>query len=493
MKTIGMSQQLEGLRLANGREHFAYFMEQGTGKTWTLLADAERSFSAGLIDGVFVVAPKGVHTNWTRREIPEHLEAPHIALAWTSGMGKRARAKMEDLFIPRGHGDIPLLRILTMNYEALNTKEGWAFAVRFVRSMRVMAAADESSRIKNHKAIVTKRLMELKPYTEIRRLLNGTPITNSPLDAFGQMQFLEEGLLGTTSYRAFVAEFAEVLPATHPMMLRMIRENPSAAYAQIIAKDERGEPRYRNLDKLKAMLSRNSYRVLKKECLDLPDKIYTQVFFDLSPKQRAAYDLLENDLRVALPSGDFDTVQAIASIVKLQQITSGYVNVDGAPLYVEEGASARIEAVMQAVEDCPGKFIVWARFVEELRMVCAALRKAGIEVVEYHGATSKEDRETAVDSFQKGSARAFVGNPQAGGIGLTLTAAETVIYCSNSYNSMHRLQSEDRCHRIGTKHSVAYIDIAATNTIDESITRAHQRKTSVARAILEDRDLAVSL
>jgi SNF2 family DNA or RNA helicase len=91
-----------------------------------------------------------------------------------------------------------------------------------------------------------------------------------------------------------------------------------------------------------------------------------------------------------------------------------------------------------------------------------------------------------VDDFQNGDADVFVGQPQSGGIGLTLTTAETVVYYSNDYNSETRKQSEDRCHRIGTRNPVTYIDITASDTIDEAIVRALQRKADLAALILGD-------
>jgi len=106
--------------------------------------------------------------------------------------------------------------------------------------------------------------------------------------------------------------------------------------------------------------------------------------------------------------------------------------------------------------------------------------------VEYHGDVNDVDREAAVDGFQNGDATAFVGQPQSGGIGLTLTAANTVIYYSNDYNSETRKQSEDRAHRIGTKANVVYVDLIATGTVDEAISRALQRKSELAAAILGD-------
>jgi SNF2 family DNA or RNA helicase len=138
------------------------------------------------------------------------------------------------------------------------------------------------------------------------------------------------------------------------------------------------------------------------------------------------------------------------------------------------------------VTDVEGKIIVWARFKEELRAIAQALTDAGMRVVEYHGDVNDRNREIAVDTFQHGDADVFVGQPQSGGIGLTLTAAETVIYYSNDYNSETRKQSEDRAHRIGTKRNVVYVDLIASDTIDENIVVSLQRKSDLAAAVLGD-------
>ena len=487
MKTQAMQHQRDALAAMAGREAFALFMEQGTGKTWTLLADAERLYAAGRIDGLLVVAPKGVHTNWVRREIPTHLDAPVIARAWRSGGGKRARADLEEVFRPREDGEPPPLRVLAINIDALMTKDGYEFARRFLLGTRAMLVVDESSRIKNPAAGRTKALARMRPLAACARIATGTPITNAPVDVFAQMEFLESGLLGTTSYRAFVAEYAELMHEAHPMMRALAQRNPRAAQAQIIARNPDGSPRWRNLDKLQRLLAPHSFRVLKRDCLDLPAKIYKTHYFELSAEQQRAYGLLREQLRVRLESGEEETVSALAALVKLQQITSGFVNPPGGgdPIFIGE-ENPRLSALAELVEDLQGPFIVWARFREELTHAAAALRKAGLRVAEYHGGTSAADREAAVDGFQRGEVDAFVGQPQSGGIGLTLTQAETVIYYSNDFNLETRLQSEDRAHRIGTRHNVVYIDLVAADTIDESIARALQRKTDVAANVLGD-------
>jgi SNF2 family DNA or RNA helicase len=485
MKTKGMAHQLQAVQSMVGRRTYALFMEQGTGKTWTLLADAERLFAKGAIDSVLVVAPNGVHTNWVNREIPAHMEGNIVARAWRSGAGVRHMRSLEDLFKPRKAGEPPALRVLAVNIDALVSKKGYEFCERFLLSGSPLIILDESSRIKNPDAARTKALMRLRRYCKGARIASGTPVTNSPVDVFAQMEFLESGLLGTTSYRAFVAEYADVLPANHPMIVNMTIRNPRAAHAQIIARNPDGSPRWRNLDKLQKLLEPHSFRVLKKDCLDLPEKIYKTITFELDAAQQRAYDKMQDELRIELDDRTELPVSELAALVKLQQITSGYVNTPLGVKYVSED-NPRLKTLMDAAEDVEGKFIVWARFREELDAISAALTAAGVEHVQYHGGVSREDREAAVDQFQNGSARVFVGQPQSGGIGLTLTAAETVFYFSNDFNLETRLQSEDRAHRIGTRKNVVYIDIAAENTIDEQIARNLQRKQRTAALVLGD-------
>lgn len=188
-----------------------------------------------------------------------------------------------------------------------------------------------------------------------------------------------------------------------------------------------------------------------------------------------------------LESGESTPVSALSALIKLQQITSGYIAVPGREelLYIGED-NPRVRAVVEAVEDVAGKVIVWAKFREEVRAIAEALTEAGRRVVQYHGDVRARDREAAVDRLQTGDADTFVGIQKAGGTGLTLSAAETTIYCSNDYSALLRNQSEDRNHRIGTTATVVYIDIVAAGTIDEAITKAHQWKTGLAATILGD-------
>jgi SNF2 family DNA or RNA helicase len=490
MKLKLMPHQITALEKMSGKEAFALFMEQGTGKTATLTADAELEFSSGNIDAVLVVAPKGVHISWVKRELPKTLSVPYRAAYYLSGNAK-AKREVEKLFDSRYNGETPELKVLTVNYDALITKEGWATVLRFLRANgNVYGILDESTRIKNPTSKRTGRCMMMQHQLSKRRIATGTPVADSPIAVFQQMEFIESGLLGTTSYRAFVSEYAELVPDDGHLMRhiqqRQMQEGGAAARfkkPQILARDDSGRPIWRNLDKLHRLLEPHSFRALKKDCLALPPKIYETVYFEMDKQHQRLYDQTKRELRIIVEE-DLLTFNKLTILTKLQQITSGFIKVGDE--HADLDNKQRISTLLDVVEDAPGQAVIWAKFRKEIDMIAVALREAGHEVVEYHGGTSNKDREYAIDSFQDGRTRFFVGHQKAAGIGLTLTAANTVIYYSNDYSAEERQQSEDRAHRIGTIKPVTYIDIVALDTIDERIAEILQSKNEVAKLIMGD-------
>ena len=149
------------------------------------------------------------------------------------------------------------------------------------------------------------------------------------------------------------------------------------------------------------------------------------------------------------------------------------------------GENARLDALEGILEDLPGKVIIFARFKSDVANMCSVLPKGSF--VTLTGDTKAADRIEAVRLFQEDPAiKYFVGNPAAAGIGITLTAAETVIYYSQDTNLEYRLQSEDRAHRIGQTKTVTYIDIVAEGTVDEKNVKALRAKKTLAQMILDD-------
>lgn len=502
MKTKGMKHQLIALkRMAEhdkiyrnkfGESFFALHMEMGTGKTWVFLAHAERLHKEGKVDGLLVIAPRGVHTNWILREIPQHLSAEHVARCWRTGAGKREREEMADVLSLPKRGTVKKngkLRILAINIDAIATKDGFEFAKKFCQTFKVMIVLDEATRIKNEATARFAAAMKLGSLVSYRYEGTGLPITNKPNDLFAQFEWLQSGLLGTISYRAFVAEYSVLLnPQEDWGFKKMIEKNPRMRYAQIVKKDDAtGKPMYRNLDKLNALLAPHAYRVLKKDCTDLPDKVFKQVYFSLTPRQRLLYRQMEDDLRYQLEDGTIEAVAQLNVVSKLQQITSGFILLKDSTVFLEKDDNPRLGALKDLMENFEGKkVIVWAWFKEEIKAIAALMTQLGRKPVQYHGGTSDADRTVAIDSFQTGDADTFIGNQASGGIGITLTAASQTIYYSNSFNLEHRAQSEDRNHRTGQKTQVTYHDIIAEDTVDDVISLALQTKTNLVAEVLRD-------
>ena len=151
-----------------------------------------------------------------------------------------------------------------------------------------------------------------------------------------------------------------------------------------------------------------------------------------------------------------------------------------------EFKSRRIDAVLETVEEMSGKVIIWSRFRYDIRNIEAALKRAygSDSTVTYFGDTSDDDRQQAIQDFQFGDARFFVANPQTAGYGLTLTAATNVIYYANDFNLETRVQSEDRCHRIGQKNTVTYVDLVSKGTVDEHIVKSLRAKIDLSAKTL---------
>lgn len=518
MKTKPMVQQKEARkRLRKNPEFYALACEQGTGKTWMLLDDIEYQFKKGFINAVAVIAPNGVHTNWIIREIPEHLSIKPKMGVWKSGAGKRYMAELNELLETPVEGE---LLIFAINIDAVNTPNGINFLREFRRVNHVMMIIDESSDIKSMKSSRTKAMIKVGRRAVCRRIASGTMIGNAPGDIFAQFEFLApgQGLLGTTSYQAFVAEFSELETNPHVMRNIIKRQVGEKRYTklmvmykaatmldddidlgefakkylknffvpQIVKKDADGEPIYKNLEKLHKLMAPYTYRVLKKDCLDLPDKIYKIVDFELLPSQVKVYDEADLKLRYERSEGELDVFTSLTKIMKVRQIVSGFIMVDGEPTsLIDNDKNPRMIALKETLKFITGPFIIWASFKEEFVQLAKLMKELKISCVEYHGGVKPKIREENIDIFQTEKARCFLANAQSGGLGLTLTKAETAIYYSSDYSLIKRLQSEDRCHRKGTKHNVVYIDFAAIGTIDEKIARALQRKQKIASIILD--------
>ena len=227
--------------------------------------------------------------------------------------------------------------------------------------------------------------------------------------------------------------------------------------------------------------------MLKKDCLDLPEKIYMRRNVTLTKKQRELYEQMRRLALAQVDSGALSTTNnALTQIMRLQQICSGFIkDDDGEITYLENN---RIDELIKVCEETTGKVIIWATFIHDIEKICEQLSKqyGALSYGAFFGGTSTKDRTKIIDTFQDkhSKMRFFVGQSRTGGMGITLHEAQTVIYYSNNYDLSVRLQSEDRAHRIGQKKNVTYIDMIAPNTIDEKILTALQNKQNIASTVL---------
>ena len=466
-KTKPYDHQLKALEKSWAQKTYALFMEMGTGKSKVLVDNIAMLYDRGAIKAALIVAPKGVYKNWFDIEMPVHLpeHVEHTKVLWEPTNSKKKKLELDTLF--DGGTD---LKVLIMNVEAFSTKKGLDFAHSFLNIFlgKALLGIDESTTIKNPTAKRTKSILKIGNLASYRRILTGSPVTKSPLDLFSQCKFLDPYHLGYDSYYAYRSRYAH-----------MLDRNFGGRRVQIVGS-------YRRLDELAKKLESFSYRVLKEDCLDLPDKVFVTRNVELTDEQKKLYATMKSAAIAMIEGKVMSSANALTQMMRLHQITCGTFKADDGT--VRQVPSNRLNELMNVVEETDGKVIIWATYREDIKKIVAALKKAYGEAstVEYHGGVDAKVRQGHIAQFQdvKGPTRYFVGNPQTGGYGITLTAANTVIYFSNSYDLEKRLQSEDRAHRIGQTGSVLYIDLIAEKTIDEKIVKALRTKVNIANEIM---------
>jgi len=466
-KTKPYEHQLKALEKSWAQKTYALFMEMGTGKSKVLVDNIAMLYDRSAIKGALIVAPKGVYKNWHDIEIPVHLpeHVEHTKVLWEPTQTKKKQLELDTLF--DGGAD---LKVLIMNIEAFSTNKGLDFAHSFLNIFlgKALIGIDESTTIKNPTAKRTKNILTIGNLASYRRILTGSPVTKSPLDLYSQCEFLDPYHLGHQSYYSFRARYAN-----------MVKRNFGGRSVQIVAS-------YRKLDELTGKLEKFSYRVLKEDCLDLPPKVFTTRTVDLSEEQTKMY-LTMRKAAIAEHKGKLmSSMSALTTLLRLHQITCGTFKADDGT--ITQLKNNRLTALMECLEEIEGKAIIWATYREDIKNIVATLKKAYGEAstVEYHGGVDARVRQDHIAQFQdvKGPTRYFVGNPSTGGYGITLTAANTVIYYSNSYDLEKRLQSEDRAHRIGQTGSVTYVDLVSEKTIDERIIKSLKAKVNIANEIM---------
>ena len=450
-KTEPYEHQKDALKKCWNKEAFAIFAEMGTGKTKIALDNACILYNKGKIDRLLVIAPKGTYMNWVDQEIPTHIPdyIEKEVLAWKPTNSEKYKAELRKF----REFDYKL-KIFVMNVEALSTVKGLKQAGLFLIGKSMMIV-DESTTIKNPQAKRTKNILALAKESKYRRILTGSPVTQSPMDLWAQMDFLDPEILGQSSFYAFRTKYAVMITAT--------AAGGTHKYQKIV--------KFRNLKNLGEKVSPHSYRILKKDCLDLPEKSFVKREVELSDEQKQAYAEMKVNATTMLKGQSATALNVLTQLIRLHQITCGHMKTDEGEIINLK--NSRLDELMQILGETTGKVIIWANYVHDILNIEKAIKNeyGPTSYCTYYGATKSEDRQKCIKKFQEpdNPVRFFIGNTQTGGYGITLTEASTVIYYSNNYDLEKRIQSEDRAHRIGQKNPVLYIDLVAKGTVDEKI------------------------
>lgn len=481
-KTEPFSHQRRIFEETRELESFALLWEQGTGKTKPIIDTAADLYEHGRIDALIVVAPNGVHRNWVTDELPVHLPDRVMArsrcMFWRTPNSRTKWHAAEFDRVLRHDG----LAILTISYDGFMSEIGKKAVWRFLKRRRCLYVLDESHHVKTPRAKRTRSICASGKYGVYRRVLTGTP-GDKPFDIYSQLRFLDPDLWrrhDMGDFRAFKQYFAEWFTAAEAR--EVLGYDPG--YDKLV--------RYKNLGELANILRSMSDRVLKDDVLDLPPKLYTRRYFDMTPRQRGMYNTLRDELELELESGlVVDGTMAIVRLLRLQQITCGYAVADAdEPYEMCDRKNPRLDAALDFLTGLEHPAIVWARFRHDVDQLVEALPSA----VRYDGAIDDEEAERNKQIFNAGDAQFFIANSAKGSEGLTLNAAKTVVFYSNSFKLLERLQAEDRNHRIGQTgaqhaehgHGVLYADLCAPDTVDDHIVKSLRDKFDIAAQITGD-------
>lgn len=445
-----LQHQWEAYRRAVPQDYYALFFEQGLGKCKT------STDIMGLwgVKAVIIVVPVSVlawDTEW-ELDYPYPFEIQRLSTKKGADPVWKDDAKT---------------KVLICGVESLSQGGAFEIAIRFCAQYSPGLIVDESTRIKNHKAVRTERVLDLADLCVKRLILTGTPVTQGVHDLYSQFQVLNPANLGLTSFYAF-----------------------RNRYCVMGGFEKRKIVGYKDIPELMSLIEPWSLRREKVDCLDLPDKVFQLRSVELSPEQRKAYTELRKNLRTVIETEKgTQTVEVkmiLEAYLRLQQICGGFFPIidpeTGETLGVEPipGPNPKLNELMQLMDEIGDrKVVIWSRFRPEVDVISKALSNER-EVVQFHGGLSKEEKQISSKRFQHGTANVLVATQQSGAYGNTWTSAHTAIYFSMGFSLEEYLQSQDRIHRIGQTISCDYTLLSCAGTVDSNVVNVLSDKKELA-------------
>ena len=464
-KTEPMAHQLEALQRAWSPSEFAFFMDMGTGKTWTAINLAGARFLEGQINALAVVCPTSVKPVWPD-ELEHHCSVPYYAHVHEAGGNAGTQA-----FTVIKEPD--KLKVLIVGVESLSQGKAWTLLNEFCEAHSTMIVVDESSTIKTPPKskggkIVpsrTSRCWDAAELCAYRYIMSGTPITQGIQDLFAQFRFLNWEILGNKNYYSFKARYTV---------------SGGFQNKKIIG--------YKNVDELMDRIRDSQYSVKITDVIGMPEQVYEQRFCDLNETQkRLLVELGMKTMSTTLDGKTLDCETILERMCRYQQIVGGHfpygIVKDDKPGYEIEvipGKNPKMEALMEILDtiDKDRKVIIWARFYPEQKMIQEALG-----ALWYRGGLTTDERGQINRDFQDPDGPRYLVSGAAGYRGVTWTAATLNIYYSNTFSYDDREQIERRSWRKGQPHPVVYLDLTMNHKIDKQILQALKMKEDLANYV----------
>jgi len=460
-RTDAFGPQQRALAKIISKKGGALLGKPGSGKTKVAIDFCGRLWTEGKLERVLVICPASVLGVW-ETEITKHLGimVPYKIIRLRGSLPKRIKQVREYSLAPKVNKTqtaMPPLVFILVNYEAF-WRKGMLEALEGYRPQSVIA--DESHRLKNPNSRQSKGMKKFVG-CKFPVIMTGTLIAKTPLDVFGQWRFLNPERFGNSwwSFRYRYAVFGGYLNK------------------EII--------RYMNLDDLERKVREDGYIFAQR--LGIPDPMYQIIPIELNPATWRIYKPMAKEYATEIAGKTVTAPIALTKALRLSQITGGFLaDNDGVVHQVGGEKLAVMRELLDNYTYPDRKVVVFARFLPEIEAIVRIASSLGLNPVKFVGAVIPEQRDKLITKFQTDpGCQVFVAQIATGGVGITLTAAQTAIFYSLDYNLVNYVQACARIWRIGQTGQVLYLHLLAKGSIDEVVYEALEKKEDVAKKIVD--------
>jgi len=512
IKTKSLPHQEEAFNRFKDNQIVALNSDMGVGKSKIAIDIFDYKHDNGLLDTVLIVAPSGVHAQWLNEQYPSHCSTElYKTLVYSSSKTLGNLRNIDTFMFSRKQ--IDGLFVFSMNVEAFAKEQGLQLAKMFLNGAKlgVGLIIDEASIIKTPDIKTVKNIKKLRAqYPDSFRItITGTPAAKGPVNTWSVYDFLKPNYMGC-SYIAFKKRHTYTFQRMLRIKNRLTRiENdltedifnkvkanialnekngPLDEYTIEVIKDKFGIgtgtfyhiknseqfSKYKNIPQLLEKIAPITFSVSKKDCLELPPKVYETKIFELSSQQKKLIkSLIKNS--VALYGDKLLTIEMKALLsMRVLQICGGHfsynTDIEGEFDFVKiDGKNAKLDFLKREIEEIgTQQSIIWAVYTPEVDLLVETLSKQ-FSVGKLNGSVKDDDRVQVVEDFKSGRVQHLVSQIQVGAFGYNFQNASAQYWYSRNYRTELRIQAEDRNYRIGTVESPIIKDLLYNCKIEQDV------------------------